>query len=533
MTGAQDILAGRTSLGIELGSTRIKACLIGSDATEVLATGGHAWENRLENGLWTYSLDDVWSGLQAAYADLVADAETRHGVRPDTFGAIGVSAMMHGYLAFDAAGELLTPFRTWRNTNTGDAATELTELFGVNIPLGWSIAHLHQAVLDAEGHVPNLDFVTTLAGYVHSRLTGRRVLGVGDASGMFPIDSVTCDFDARMIDAYDARAGEALPAPVTSLLPEVLAAGAEAGALTDEGAALLDPSGALRAGIPLCPPEGDAGTGMVATNSVAPRTGNVSAGTSIFAMVVLEKALESVHHELDLVTTPAGDAVAMVHCNNGASELGAWAGLFSRFAEASGRQLDDDAVFEVLFREALAGEPDAGGLLAYNHLAGEPVAGLTEGVPLFVRTSGSDLSLANVMRSQIYGVFGTLAIGMQVLADEGVTLERMFAHGGLFRTAGVAQRFLAGALGAPVAVGELAAEGGAWGIAVLGSYLAHADRAPLEKYLDDDVFASAELRVIDPDPADVAGFTTYLNRYRAGLAIEAVAPQAMNRTEDA
>ncbi|MGO1957589.1 xylulokinase [Microbacterium sp.] len=533
MTGAQDILAGRTSLGIELGSTRIKACLIGSDATEVLATGGHAWENRLENGLWTYSLDDVWSGVQAAYADLVADAETRHGVRPVTFGAIGVSAMMHGYLAFDAAGELLTPFRTWRNTNTGDAATELTELFGVNIPLRWSIAHLHQAVLDAEGHVPNLDFVTTLAGYVHSRLTGRRVLGVGDASGMFPIDSVTCDFDARMIDAYDARAGEALPAPVTSLLPEVLAAGAEAGSLTDEGAALLDPSGALRAGIPLCPPEGDAGTGMVATNSVAPRTGNVSAGTSIFAMVVLEKALESVHHELDLVTTPAGDAVAMVHCNNGASELGAWAGLFSRFAEASGQQLDDDAVFEVLFREALAGEPDAGGLLAYNHLAGEPVAGLTEGVPLFVRTSGSDLSLANVMRSQIYGVFGTLAIGMQVLADEGVTLERMFAHGGLFRTAGVAQRFLAGALGAPVAVGELAAEGGAWGIAVLGSYLAHADRAPLEKYLDDDVFASAELRVIDPDPADVAGFTTYLNRYRAGLAIEAVATQAMNRTEDA
>ena len=336
MTGAQDILAGRTSLGIELGSTRIKACLIGSDATEVLATGGHAWENRLENGLWTYSLDDVWSGLQAAYADLVADAETRHGVRPDTFGAIGVSAMMHGYLAFDAAGELLTPFRTWRNTNTGDAATELTELFGVNIPLRWSIAHLHQAVLDAEEHVPNLDFVTTLAGYVHSRLTGRRVLGVGDASGMFPIDSVTCDFDARMIDAYDARAGEALPAPVTSLLPEVLAAGAEAGALTDEGAALLDPSGALRAGIPLCPPEGDAGTGMVATNSVAPRTGNVSAGTSIFAMVVLEKALESVHHELDLVTTPAGDAVAMVHCNNGASELGAWQALFSRFAEASG-----------------------------------------------------------------------------------------------------------------------------------------------------------------------------------------------------
>lgn len=531
MTAADDIRDGRTSLGIELGSTRIKACLVGSDPTEVIATGTHAWENRLEDGLWTYALDDVWAGLQAAYADLVADAEARHGVRPETFGAIGVSAMMHGYLAFDASGEQLVPFRTWRNTNTATAAAELTDLFGMNIPLRWSIAHLHQAVIDREPHVPRLDFITTLSGYVHWRLTGRRVLGVGDASGMFPIDSATGDYDARMIEAYDARDGERLPAPVTSLLPEVLVAGEAAGRLTDEGAGLLDPTGALRGGIPLCPPEGDAGTGMVATNSVAPRTGNVSAGTSIFAMVVLERPLERVHHELDLVTTPAGDAVAMVHCNNGASELAAWAALFRRFAEAAGSPLDDDAVFETLFREALCGEADAGGLVAYNHLAGEPVAGLTEGVPLFVRTSGSDLSLANVMRAQIYGVFGTLALGMQVLADEGVELDRMFAHGGLFRTAGVAQRFLAGALAAPVAVGELAAEGGAWGIAVLASYLTHAERASLGAYLEDELFSSAPLSVVDPDPGDVAGFSAYLDRYRAGLAIEAVAPRALNRTD--
>ena len=527
MTALDDIREGRTSLGIELGSTRIKACLIGPDATEVLATGSYAWENRLEDGLWTYALDDVWQGLQAAYRALADDADKRHGVRPETFGAIGVSAMMHGYLAFDAAGELLVPFRTWRNTNTGPAAAELSALFGVNIPLRWSIAHLHQAVLDAESHVPQLDFITTLAGFVHWRLTGEKVLGVGDASGIFPIDSAACDYDGRMLDAYDARVAEKLRTPVRGLLPTVLPAGTAAGTLTAEGAALLDPSGALRPGIALCPPEGDAGTGMVATNSVSPRTGNVSAGTSIFAMVVLEGPLASVHHELDLVTTPAGDPVAMVHCNNGASELAAWAGLFGRFAAATGQSIDDDAVFDVLFQEALEGEADAGGLLAYNHLSGEPIAGLAEGRPLFVRTPNSDFSLANVMRAQLYGVFGTLALGMQVLAAEGVVLERMFAHGGMFRTAGVAQRFLAGALGAPVAVGELAAEGGAWGIAVLASYLSHSDAIALGDYLDERVFAEASLVVAAPEPADVAGFATYLDRYRAGLAIESAAVDAI------
>lgn len=527
MSAHDDILEGRTSLGIELGSTRIKACLIGSDATEVLATGSFAWENRLERGLWTYALDEVWQGLQAAFSDLIGDAEQRHGVRPDMFGAIGISAMMHGYLALDAAGDLLVPFRTWRNTNTGVAAAELTGLLGVNIPLRWSIAHLHQAVIDEEPHVPHLDFVTTLAGYVHWKLTGERVLGVGDASGIFPIDSATRDYDAEMLDAYSVLAADRLPSPLGELFPRVLPAGASAGSLTAEGAALLDPTGVLRPGIPLCPPEGDAGTGMVATNSVAPRTGNVSAGTSIFAMVVLERPLTSVHHELDLVTTPAGDAVAMVHCNNGASELAAWAGLFTRFAAAAGQPLDDDAVFDALLREALDGEADAGGLLAYNHLAGEPIAGLDEGRPLFVRTPDSDFSLANFMRAQVYGVFGTLALGMQVLEAEGVELDRMFAHGGMFRTAGVAQRFLAGALGAPVAVGALASEGGAWGIAVLASYLAHSDPADLGTYLEEQVFAAASLTTVSPDPADVAGFATYLTRYRAGLAIESAAVDSL------
>lgn len=532
MSGAvvDAIRAGRTSLGIEFGSTRIKACLVDAEApATVLGVGSHAWENRLDDGLWTYPLEAIWEGLQAAYADLVADLERTHGVSVETVGSIGVSAMMHGYLAFDGAGELLVPFRTWRNTNTAVAAAELSELFGVNIPLRWSIAHLRQAVIDREPHVSRIASVNTLAGYVHERLTGRRALGVGDASGMFPIAAGTADYDERLIARFDALAPGEIP-PLRALLPEALPAGADAGTLTANGAALLDPSGRLRPGIPLCPPEGDAGTGMVATGAVAPRTGNVSAGTSIFAMVVLEGPLAGRHHELDLVTTPAGDPVAMVHCNNGASELAAWAGLFRRFAAASGTPLDDDEVFGVLLREALEGDADAGGLLAYNHLAGEPIAGLTAGRPLFVRTPESTLSLANVMRAHVYGVFGTLALGMQVLSAEGVALDRMYAHGGVFRTAGVAQRFLAAALDAPVAVGETASEGGAWGIAVLAAFrraVAEGRDAPLGAYLDETVFADAAASVVDPVPADVAGFSAYLDRYRAGLAVEAAAVHSL------
>ena len=522
---AETISAGRAVLGIELGSTRIKACLVGDDPSVVLASGAHEWENALVDGVWTYSLDDVWSGLRAAYADLVADVEQRFGVIPRTFAGIGVSAMMHGYLAFDASGDLLVPFRTWRNTTTGPAAAELSELFGVNIPLRWSIAHLHQAVKDAEPHVPAIRSVTTLAGYVHRRLTGRDVLGVGDASGMFPIDPATRDYDEDLLERYDRLAVGAIP-PLRELLPAVLVAGAEAGTLTAEGAALLDPSGTLAPGAPLCPPEGDAGTGMVATNAIAPRTGNVSAGTSIFAMVVLEHPLRHAHHELDVVTTPAGDPVAMVHCNNGASELAAWVGMFARFAEATGSPLDPDAVYDALFAEALLGEPDAGGLLAFNYLAGEPITGLDAGRPLFVRTPDSRFTLANVMRAQLYGVFGTLALGMRVLADEDVAIDRMYAHGGMFRTAGVAQRFLAGALAAPVSVAETAAEGGAWGMAVLAAFASSAE-SDLATYLRSSVFAGTALQTADPEPDDVAGFAAYLDRYRAGLAVERAAVAAL------
>ncbi len=530
MTAAAQISSARTTLGIELGSTRIKACLIDADDPgTVLAVGSHAWENAFVDRTWTYAVDDIWAGVRHAYADLVADVARRHAIALTEVGAIGVSAMMHGYLALDEHGELLTGFRTWRNTHTGAAAAELTELFGVNIPLRWSIAHYRQAMLDGESHLPRVAHLTTLAGYVHTALTGRRVLGVGDASGMFPIAAGSTDYDPALVALFDELTADA--PSIRTLLPEVLTAGDDAGTLTAEGALLLDASGALRAGAPFCPPEGDAGTGMVATNAVAPRTGNVSAGTSIFAMVVLERPLESLHHELDLVTTPAGDPVAMVHCNNGASELAAWVGLFSRFAEAASIRLDSDQVFDVLFREAAAGAADAGGVLAYNTLAGEPLVGLTEGRPLVVRSPDSTFTLANMMRAQLYGVFATLALGMRVLEGEKVQLDRMFAHGGMFRTAGVAQRFLAGALATPVAVGETAAEGGAWGVAVLAAYRLHraegqAD-ATLSSYLDARVFADADIDVVEPDAADVAGFSAYLERYRAGLAVEAAAVTAL------
>ncbi|WP_225752900.1 xylulokinase [Actinotalea sp. Marseille-Q4924] len=518
-----DVTAGRAVLGIELGSTRIKAVLVGRDGT-TLAAGGHDWENQLVDGRWTYALEAVWSGLQSCVAALQDDVERRYGARLTDVGALGVSAMMHGYLPFDADGELLVPFRTWRNTSTGAAAAELSELLGHNIPLRWSVAHLYQAVLDDEPHLAQVDFLTTLAGYVHWRLTGRKVLGVGDASGMFPIDPATRTYDARMLAAADERIATSRPGlRLTDLLPEVLVAGQEAGRLTPEGAALLDPTGTLRPGAALCPPEGDAGTGMVATNAVAPRTGNVSVGTSVFAMVVLERPLERVHHELDVVTTPAGDLVAMVHCNNGASELGAWAEVFGQFAAALGTPAEPDAVFGALLREALTGEADAGGVVAYNYLAGEPITGLAEGRPLILRTPDSRLTLGNVVRAQVYGVFGTLSLGMRVLAGEGVELDTLFAHGGLFRTAGVAQRLLAAAVGAPVAVARTASEGGPWGMAALAAYLEVAGEQDLQTFLDDVVFADAEVDVVEPDADDVAGYAVYLERYSAGLAAQRAA----------
>ena len=518
-------MAGRTALGIELGSTRIKAVLTGSDSQPV-AVGSSGWENQYVDRMWTYSLESVWDGVQQCYAALAADVQDRYGVELSTVGGLGVSAMMHGYLAFDADGELLVPFRTWRNTHTGPAVERLSEEFGVNIPHRWSVAHVFQAVLDGEEHVGRLAHLTTLAGYVHWRLSGRQVLGVGDASGMFPIDTATGGYHAELLERFDRLAVDAgAGLSLASLLPEVLAAGEDAGDLTADGAALLDPSGRLAAGAPMCPPEGDAGTGMVATNSVAPRTGNVSAGTSIFAMVVLEQPLRGPHRELDLVTTPAGAPVAMVHCNNGASELDAWVGLFTEFAGAAGSPVERSHAFSTLFRAALDGEPDCGGVVAFNYLSGEPITELEEGRPMVLRSPGSTFSLANFMRAQLFGSLTTLRVGMDVLTDvEHVRLDRMFAHGGLFTTKGVAQRFLAAAIDTPVVVGDIAAEGGAWGIAVLAAFRARrADGQSLSDFLDAEVFAGAALEVVEPDPADVAGFAAYTERFVAALPVQRAA----------
>ncbi len=516
---------GRTALGIELGSTRIKAVLVGDDH-EPLATGGYDWENQFVDRIWTYSLEAVRTGLQAAYASLAEDVRTRYGVELRTIGSLGVSAMMHGYLPFAASGELLVPFRTWRNTTTGPASEQLTELFGYAVPQRWSIAHLYQAVLNGEEHVGRLAHLTTLAGYVHEQLTGRPVLGVGDASGMFPIDTATGTYNAAMLAQFDELVQDrGYGWSIGEVLPTVLMAGEAAGELSAEGAMLLDPSGTLQPGIPCCPPEGDAGTGMVATNSVARRTGNVSAGTSIFAMVVLENELSRMHPELDLVTTPAGDLVAMVHCNNGASELNAWVGLFGEFATRFGAQVGTGALFESLFTASLEGEPDCGGLLAYNYLSGEHITGLEEGRPLFVRTPDSRFTLANFMRAHLFAALASLRIGMNVLLkEEGVQLDSLFAHGGLFKTKGVAQRYLAAAVDAPVSVGDIAGEGGAWGIALLAAYARNrADGQSLADYLGSRVFAGAGLDTVDPDPSDVAGFDAYVQRFSAGLPIERAA----------
>ncbi len=519
---------GETVLGIELGSTRIKAVLIGHDH-EPIASGSHAWENKLENGIWTYSLEDVWSGLQDCYRDLKDDVQKKYGARLRRVGAIGISAMMHGYLAFDAQGELLTPFRTWRNTTTAQAAAELTELFSFNVPQRWSVAHLYQAILNDEAHVGKIAFITTLSGYVHWMLTGRRVLGIGDASGMFPIDSDALDFDARMVELLDERL---IPRGFTwklgDILPQVLCAGDEAGVLTEAGARLLDVSGELEAGIPLCPPEGDAGTGMAATNSVGVRTGNVSAGTSIFAMIVLERALSRVHTEIDMVTTPSGAPVAMAHCNNCTSDLNAWVNLFGEFAQEMGLEADAGALFGTLYRKALEADADCGGLVAYNYVSGEPITELEEGRPLFLRTPDSRFTLANFMRAHLYAALATLKIGMDILAEEEVKIDQIFGHGGLFKTKGVGQQMMAAALNAPVSVMETAGEGGAWGIALLAAYRMHREQEEkLEDYLDRRVFAGKACETLAPLAEDVSGFARYMRRYEACIPVEKAATDCL------
>lgn len=519
------ITDGNAVLGIEFGSTRIKAVLIGTDNT-VIASGSHDWENRLENNIWTYSLDAIWAGLQDCYQKMLEDVKEKYDVTVKTLGAIGFSGMMHGYMAFDKGGELLVPFRTWRNTITEQASEELTEVFNYHIPQRWSIAHLYQAILNKEEHVSKISYLTTLAGYIHWKLTGKKVLGVGEASGMFPIDIHTKKFNTRMIQQFDElNLTKNFGWKLADILPEVLVAGEEAGVLTEEGAKLLDVSGQLQAGVPLCPPEGDAGTGMAATNSVAVRTGNVSAGTSVFAMIVLEKDLNKVHSEIDLVTTPSGNLVGMVHCNNCTSDLNAWVSLFREFAEAFGVEVDMTKLFSTLYNKALEGDADCGGLLAYNYFSGEHITNMEEGRPLFVRTPESKFTLANFMRVHLFTSLGALKTGLDILLkEENVKISQIFGHGGLFKTKGVGQKILAAAMNAPVSVMETAGEGGAWGIALLASYMIHKSTdETLDDYLTNKVFEGQTGTKMDPDPKDAAGFDEFITRYTKGLPIERAA----------
>ncbi|MCI2256941.1 FGGY-family carbohydrate kinase [Domibacillus sp. PGB-M46] len=520
-----DIAGSRTALGIEFGSTRIKAVLIDSNHSPI-ASGSYGWENRLEGRIWTYSLDDIWKGLQTSYQEMANEVKEKYGVILQRVGAIGFSAMMHGYMAFNKDGELLVPFRTWRNSITEQAEKELTALFNYNIPQRWSIAHLYQAIINGEEHVENIDFFTTLAGYIHWKLTGQKVLGVGDASGMFPIDVETKNYDTRMIQAFnDLIIEKNYPWKLKEILPQAMQAGDEAGQLSENGAKLLDVSGNLQAGIPLCPPEGDAGTGMVATNSVARRTGNVSAGTSVFAMIVLEKELKKVYPEIDLVTTPSGSLVGMVHANNCSSDINAWMKLFEEFSEALGYQVNKDKLFEVLFNKALEGDKECGGLLSYGYYSGENITGMREGRPLFVRSPESNFNLANFMRVHLFSALGTLKIGMDILLqEENIGIDKILGHGGLFKTKGVGQKIMAAAMNAPVSVMETAGEGGAWGIALLASFTANKEEnESLEEYLDKKVFGDNVGVELEADEEDVEGFGAFMDRYKQGLAIERAA----------
>ncbi|MDR1800906.1 MAG: ATPase [Lachnospiraceae bacterium] len=519
------IREAKTSLGIELGSTRIKAVLIDLEGN-LLATGNHSWENRLEDGYWTYHLDDIINGIQECYEDLISSIEKEYEIIPEKYGAIGISAMMHGYLAFDENDELLTPFRTWRNTTTKEASEILSDLFDFQIPQRWSVAHLYQAILNKEEHINKIAHITTLAGFVHYLLTGKKVLGIGDASGMFPIGT-TNDYDNNLLDIFDDNAAKfGLQWKIREILPEVINAGDDAGYLSEEGAKILDMSGTLKAGIPLCPPEGDAGTGMIATNSITERTGNISAGTSIFLMAVLEKALSKRYPQLDIVSTPDGKPVAMVHCNNCTADIDAWLKVFVQLLQAFCCVVDTHTLYFTLFQKALYANTDAGGLLSYNFLSGEHLVDLEEGRPLFVRMPDAEFTLENFMRSLLYSSFACLRIGLEILEAENVKLDRLLGHGGLFKSSKVAAGFIASALNCPVSVMESAGEGGAWGIALLAAYrIAHErdSRLPLSNWLDAEIFANLKTRTENPDSYDAKGFEKYFDLYKKGLNIEKTA----------
>ena len=516
-----------TILGIELGSTRIKGVLI-DENHQVVASGAYSWENRLENGVWTYHLEDAIAGIRACYRELKQNAEVKFGQPLRRVAAIGISGMMHGYLVFDRDGKQIAPFRTWRNTMTAAAAEELTELFSFNIPQRWSIAHLYQAILNGEAHVKDVARLTTLSCYIHHLLTGVHAVGIGEASGMFPYDDTVKDFDQASLAKFDALvAPRGFPWKLQDILPRVLPAGAQAGELTPEGAALLDESGVLEAGIPMCPPEGDAGTGMMATGAVLPRTGSVSAGTSAFSLQVLERPLKNYYPEIDVVSTPSGKSVAMAHANTCTSEIDAWVGLIADAARTMGWSVDMNELYTTLFRKALEGDADCNGIISYNYFASEPVVQVDVGRPMVVRLPDSKLTIANFMRSQLYGAIATLKLGMDMLRfEEGVESDRLLGHGGYFKTPGVGQQLLANALGLPITTMETAGEGGPWGMALLASYMYRkAEGETMEDYVTNRVFADAASTCADPQPEGVAGFAAYLERYKAALNAQRAASE--------
>jgi len=537
MSAKETIQAGKAILGIEFGSTRIKAVLI-DEENKPIAQGSHEWENQLVDGLWTYSTEAIWYGLEDCYADLRKNVRAQYDCEIEILASIGISAMMHGYMAFGPNGtaskgapageeeKILVPFRTWRNTNTGAAASKLSELFNYNIPLRWSISHLYQCILDNEEHVKDITYLTTLAGYIHWRLTGKKCLGIGDASGMIPVDPETKNYNADMVKKFnDLVADKGFPWKLEDILPECIVAGHPAGFLTEHGARRLDISGHLKPGCPLCPPEGDAGTGMVATNAVKQRTGNVSAGTSSFSMIVLEKDLSKPSEMIDMVTTPDGSLVAMVHCNNCTSDINAWVKLFKEYQELLGVPVDMNEVYGKLYNNALKGDADCGGVLAYNYISGEPVTGLQEGRPLVVRSPNDKFNLANFIRSNLYATVAVLKLGNDILfKEEKVKVDRITGHGGLFKTKGVGQRVLAAALNSPISVMETAGEGGAWGIALLAGYVVNnKENLNLADYLEKVVFGGNTGEEIAPTPEEVEGFNKYIEVYKAGLAIEQAA----------
>ena len=520
---------GKSVLGIEFGSTRIKAVLVDTNG-DPIASGSHEWENELLDGIWTYSEEAIWNGLSDCYSDLKKNVKEQYGVTIKNLGAIGFSAMMHGYLPFDENDTLLVPFRTWRNTITEEAADKLTEALNFNIPQRWSISHLYQAILNGESHVPSIRHFTTLAGFVHFKLSGRKVLGVGDASGMFPIDSKTGTYDDAMLTTFENMiADKNYPWKIRDILPEVLSAGENAGSLTEEGAKLLDKDGDLSSGIPMCPPEGDAGTGMVATNSVKVETGNISAGTSVFAMIVLKENMKNLHKEIDMVTTPTGDPVAMVHCNNCTSEINAWVKLFDEFGKLMGQDFDRGVLFEKLYGVALEGEKDCGGLISYNYFSGEPVTGFSKGSPLFVRSAEDSFTLPNFMRMHLYSALAALKVGLDILTvDEKVTVKKMYGHGGFFKTPKAGQTIASAAIGSPVCVMETAGEGGAWGIALLALYMVEKSRVQkLDEYLESVIFAGSTGSELMADKDDVDGFNSFMKKYVDGLSIEKAAVEVM------